>query len=145
MARLAGPLPCLCWLRAALRPCFAAFRKTIPTPSSTDNGPTGRLLIVVMLIDAEVLQLPLSIFSLFFQAAPQPLLDLLNGVRQNGDWEALDRFLPEGVEEHGDTAVDNGPASCLRYFCSRRSPFEAGWGDPAQRSPGLLRPSAAGH
>jgi len=86
-------------------------------PFLDGNGRLGRLLIVLMLIDAEVLQLPLLYLSLFFKQHRSRYYDLLNGVRQNGDWEAWIDFFLEGVESTATAAVTTAQR-LLALFCS---------------------------
>jgi Fic family protein len=74
-------------------------------PFLDGNGRLGRLLIVLMLIDAGVLQQPLLYLSLFFKQHRSRYYELLNGVRQDGDWEAWIDFFLEGVESTATAAV----------------------------------------
>ena len=74
-------------------------------PFLDGNGRLGRLLIVLMLIDAGVLQQPLLYLSLFFKEHRSRYYELLDGVRQQGDWEAWIDFFLEGVESTASAAV----------------------------------------
>ncbi len=74
-------------------------------PFLDGNGRLGRLLIVLMLIDAGVLQQPLLYLSLFFKQHRSRYYELLDGVRQQGDWEAWIDFFLEGVETTASAAV----------------------------------------
>ena len=74
-------------------------------PFLDGNGRLGRLLIVLMLIDAGVLQQPLLYLSLFFKQHRSRYYELLNGVRLNGDWETWIDFFLEGVESTATAAV----------------------------------------
>ena len=74
-------------------------------PFLDGNGRLGRLLIVLMLIEARVLQQPLLYLSLFFKQHRSRYYELLGGVRQNGDWEAWLDFFLEGVENTATAAV----------------------------------------
>jgi Fic family protein len=74
-------------------------------PFLDGNGRLGRLLILLMLIDAGVLQQPLLYLSLFFKQHRSCYYELLNGVRLNGDWEAWIDFFLEGVESTATAAV----------------------------------------
>jgi hypothetical protein len=74
-------------------------------PFLDGNGRLGRLLIVLMLIDAGVLQQPLLYLSLFFKQHRNRYYELLDGVRQQGDWEAWIDFFLEGVESTASAAV----------------------------------------
>ena len=74
-------------------------------PFLDGNGRLGRLLIVLMLIEAGVLQQPLLYLSLFFKQHRSRYYELLDGVRQQGDWEAWIEFFLEGVESTASAAV----------------------------------------
>ena len=74
-------------------------------PFLDGNGRLGRLLIVLMLVDAGVLGQPLLYLSLFFKQHRRRYYELLDGVRQNGDWEAWIAFFLEGVESTASGAV----------------------------------------
>ena len=74
-------------------------------PFLDGNGRLGRLLIVLMLIEAGVLQQPLLYLSLFFKEHRSRYYELLDGVRQQGDWEAWIDFFLEGVESTASAAV----------------------------------------
>ena len=74
-------------------------------PFLDGNGRLGRLLIMLMLIDAGVLQQPLLYLSLFFKEHRSRYYELLDGVRQDGDWEAWIDFFLEGVENTATAAV----------------------------------------
>jgi Fic family protein len=88
-------------VRAAL--CHVQF-ETIH-PFLDGNGRLGRLLIVLMLVEAGVLQQPLLFLSLFFKQHRSRYYELLDGVRQSGDWEAWIDFFLEGVESTASAAV----------------------------------------
>ena len=74
-------------------------------PFLDGNGRLGRLLIVLMLIDAGVLSQPLLYLSLFFKQHRSRYYELLDGVRQQGDWEAWIDFFLEGVTSTATAAV----------------------------------------
>jgi Fic family protein len=74
-------------------------------PFLDGNGRLGRLLIVLMLIEAGVLKQPLLYLSLFFKEHRSRYYELLDGVRQQGDWEAWIDFFLEGVESTASAAV----------------------------------------
>jgi Fic family protein len=74
-------------------------------PFLDGNGRLGRLLIVLMLIEAGVLQQPLLYLSLFIKQHRSRYYELLDGVRQQGDWEAWIEFFLEGVESTASAAV----------------------------------------
>jgi len=74
-------------------------------PFLDGNGRLGRLLIVLMLVEAGVLGQPLLYLSLFFKQHRSRYYELLDGVRQNGDWEAWIDFFLEGVKSTASGAV----------------------------------------
>jgi Fic family protein len=74
-------------------------------PFLDGNGRLGRLLIVLILIDAGVLNQPLLYLSLFFKQHRSRYYELLDGVRQQGEWEAWIDFFLEGVESTASAAV----------------------------------------
>jgi Fic family protein len=113
-------------------------------PFLDGNGRLGRLLIVLMLIDAGVLDQPLLYLSLFFKQHRSRYYELLDRVRQEGDWEAWVDFFLEGVESTAAAAVTtaqrllelfradearleglgrSGPSVRLGYAALRRRPL----------------------
>ena len=76
-------------------------------PFLDGNGRLGRLLIVLMLVDGGILRQPLLYLSLFFKQHRSRYYELLNEVRQQGDWEAWIAFFLEGVESTAAAAVDS--------------------------------------
>ena len=66
-------------------------------PFLDGNGRLGRLLITLMLCDAELLREPLLYLSLYFKRNRSTYYQLLNDTRHTGDWEAWLRFFLEGV------------------------------------------------
>jgi Fic family protein len=75
-------------------------------PFLDGNGRVGRLLIVLMLFDAGVLDQPLLYLSYYFKQYRDEYYRLLNTVRAEGDWEAWLDFFLEGVESTAGSAVD---------------------------------------
>ncbi len=75
-------------------------------PFLDGNGRIGRLLIVLMLFDAGVLDQPLLYLSYYFKQHRDEYYRLLNTVRTEGDWEAWLDFFLEGVESTAGSAVD---------------------------------------
>ena len=73
-------------------------------PFLDGNGRVGRLLITFMLLHSEVLSEPLLYLSLFFKQHRQTYYQLLDGVRQTGDWEAWLDFFLQGVAETAEGA-----------------------------------------
>ena len=68
-------------------------------PFLDGNGRVGRLLITLLLCDGGMLKQPQLYLSYYFKSHRQYYYDLLNGVRENGDWERwLDFFLDAVIE-----------------------------------------------
>ena len=61
------------------------------------NGRIGRMLIILMLIDRQLLTSPVLYLSLHFKEHRDRYYDLLDSVRQSGDWEDWLEFFLEGV------------------------------------------------
>ena len=74
-------------------------------PFLDGNGRTGRLLVMLFLIDAGVLRHPLLHLSFFLKRHRQEYYRLLDQVRWTGDWEAWLAFFLEGVETTAEDAV----------------------------------------
>ena len=66
-------------------------------PFLDGNGRVGRLLITLLLCADGTLQQPLLYLSLFFKQHRNLYYDLLNQIREDGDWEAWLIFFLEGV------------------------------------------------
>jgi Fic family protein len=75
-------------------------------PFLDGNGRVGRLLIALMLHDAQVLRQPLLYLSLFFKQHRAEYYRLLDAVRLDGDWEAWLDFFIEGTEQTASGAVE---------------------------------------
>ena len=73
-------------------------------PFLDGNGRVGRLLITFMLIHSGVISEPLLYLSLFFKQHRQTYYDLLDGVRQTGNWETWLDFFLQGVAETAEGA-----------------------------------------
>ena len=67
-------------------------------PFLDGNGRVGRLLITFLLCEGSVLRKPVLYLSYFFKRRRQRYYDLLQAVRDNGDWEEWLTFFLEGVE-----------------------------------------------
>jgi Fic family protein len=74
-------------------------------PFLDGNGRVGRLLIVLMLFDAGVLDQPLLYLSLYLKQHRDEYYRLLGTVRTDGDWEAWLDFFLEGVATTAGSAV----------------------------------------
>jgi len=75
-------------------------------PFLDGNGRLGRLLIVLMLCDAGMLEEPSLYLSLFFKARRDEYYQRLDAVRTGGDWEGWLRFFFEGIAATSGQAVD---------------------------------------
>ena len=66
-------------------------------PFMDGNGRTGRMLIILMLIDRGLLSSPILYLSLHFKQHRSRYYELLDGVRRTGDWESWLEFFLGGV------------------------------------------------
>lgn len=66
-------------------------------PFLDGNGRIGRLLVPLLLHSRGALEEPLLYLSLYFKTHRQRYYDLLQQVREDGDWEEWLRFFLEGV------------------------------------------------
>jgi Fic family protein len=66
-------------------------------PFPDGNGRVGRLLIALQLAHDNLLREPLLYLSLHFKAHRQTYYELLNRVRESGDWETWLEFFAEAV------------------------------------------------
>lgn len=84
-------------------------------PFLDGNGRVGRLLIALLLCADGTLRQPLLYLSLFFKRHRTIYYDLLNQVREKGDWEAWLVFFFEGVAVTGNQAFQMA-SSLLAIF-----------------------------
>ncbi len=75
-------------------------------PFLDGNGRVGRLLITLLLCEADALSEPLLYLSLYFKHNRREYYELLNHTRLTGDWEEWIEFFLEGVKVTADGAVD---------------------------------------
>ncbi len=77
-------------------------------PFLDGNGRLGRLLITLLLCTEKVITEPVLYLSLYFKIHRDKYYDLLNSVRNSGDWESWIEFFLEGVliisEQASETA-----------------------------------------
>jgi Fic family protein len=73
-------------------------------PFFDGNGRLGRLLITLMLCDANALRRPLLFLSDFLRDNRREYIDRLNAVRTHGDWEGWLEFFLRGVAIVATTA-----------------------------------------
>ncbi|MDR2345226.1 MAG: Fic family protein [Planctomycetaceae bacterium] len=74
-------------------------------PFLDGNGRIGRLLMTFLLYEKRVLTKPLLYLSLYFKKYRRMYYELLNRVREEGDWESWLEFFAEAVCETADNAV----------------------------------------
>ncbi len=74
-------------------------------PFLDGNGRVGRLLITLQMCHAQVLREPLLYLSLYLKRNRATYYDLLDRVRQKGDWESWLTFFLEGVRVTSESAV----------------------------------------
>lgn len=84
-------------------------------PFLDGNGRVGRLLITLLLCADGTLRQPLLYLSLFFKRHRDLYYDLLNQIREKGDWEVWLAFFFEGVAVTGNQAFQTA-ARLLELF-----------------------------
>ena len=89
-------------------------------PFLDGNGRVGRLLITFLLCQAGAMREPLLYLSLYLKQQRSRYYDLLNYVRETGDWEEWIGFFLEGVHETA-TAVFDTSQRLLDLFESDRA------------------------
>jgi len=75
-------------------------------PFLDGNGRVGRLLITLLLCEWDKLQEPVLYLSHFFKQHRQEYYELLQNVRDLGDWESWIKFFVRGVSEVSGQATD---------------------------------------
>src|SRR5690606_26580469 len=75
-------------------------------PFLDGNGRVGRLLITFLLCEQKVLTKPVLYLSHFFKRHRQDYYDLLQVVRDKGDWERWLHFFLQGVYEVSQQATE---------------------------------------
>lgn len=93
-------------------------------PFLDGNGRLGRLLIVLMLCDAGLLDEPSLYLSLFFKSRREEYYQRLDAVRSKGDWEGWLRFFFEGIAATSAQAVDTAQR-LLQLFNGDREQLRA--------------------
>jgi Fic family protein len=76
-------------------------------PFLDGNGRMGRLLITFILCQQQILQRPLLYLSNFFKTHKQEYYQLLQRIRDEGDWESWLKFFLRGVCEVAQEATEN--------------------------------------
>ena len=100
-------------------------------PFLDGNGRLGRLLITFLLCVEGALKEPILYLSLYFKTHRRYYYELLQKVREDGDWETWLEFFLEGVKETSDQASDTAKQILAL--------FEA----DGQKIEGLGRPAAS--
>lgn len=75
-------------------------------PFLDGNGRVGRLLITFLLCERQVLGKPVLYLSHYFKRHRSTYYDLLQGVRDAGDWESWLAFFLEGIVEVSHQAAE---------------------------------------
>jgi Fic family protein len=75
-------------------------------PFLDGNGRLGRLLITFMLCADGALKDPMLYLSIYFKTRRKQYYDLLQAVRDRGEWETWTEFFLTGVIETADEAVE---------------------------------------
>lgn len=74
-------------------------------PFLDGNGRIGRLLITFLLCERGILQKPVLYLSYYFKRYRQRYYDLLQAVRDTGDWESWLKFFLQGITEVSQEAT----------------------------------------
>ncbi len=74
-------------------------------PFADGNGRIGRLLIILLLLNWDLLPIPLLYLSAFFEHHRQEYYDRMLAVSQAGDWTAWLEFFLRGVTEQAQDAL----------------------------------------
>ena len=90
-------------------------------PFLDGNGRLGRLLITFLLCAADALQEPIMYLSLYFKSNRQRYYDLLQAVRETGDWETLLEFFLTGVKETSEQAASTARQILALFEADRRA------------------------
>jgi Fic family protein len=90
-------------------------------PFLDGNGRLGRLLITLFLCERGVLRAPLLYLSLYFKTNRSLYYDLLQTVRETGDWERWLSFFLAGVLETSTQAAETARKIIALFDGDRRS------------------------
>ena len=88
-------------------------------PFLDGNGRVGRLLITLLLCEAGVLSQPMLYLSVHFKRHRDRYYELLDRVRQTGDWEAWLAFFLQGVQETAENAATTARRLTERFAADR--------------------------
>jgi Fic family protein len=120
-------------------------------PFLDGNGRLGRLLITLMLCEEKALTQPILYLSLYFKTHRARYYELLQDVREKGDWEAWVEFFLEGVIETSEQGVSTAQRLLALFEGDRSKIASLGRAAPSalrlftelQRSPLVSVPVAA--
>lgn len=90
-------------------------------PFLDGNGRLGRLLITLFLCERGVLREPLLYLSLYFKAHRSAYYELLQAVRETGDWERWLDFFLTGVIQTSAQAADAARRILAMFDADRRA------------------------
>ena len=79
-------------------------------PFLDGNGRVGRLLITFLLMSGNVLHKPVLYLSFFLKQHRTEYYELLQGIRERGDWESWLAFFLRGVSEVSAEATETARA-----------------------------------
>ena len=92
-------------------------------PFLDGNGRLGRLLITFLLCAEGVLKEPILYISLFFKSNRQVYYELLQRVRDQGDWESWLEFFLQGIRDTSNQAAETA-RQILELFEKDRAQIE---------------------
>ena len=88
-------------------------------PFLDGNGRVGRLLVTLILVEAELLTEPILYLSLYFKSHRGEYYRLLNGVRQSSGWEAWLEFFSIAVRDTSRQAIETARRVAERVATDR--------------------------
>lgn len=100
-------------------------------PFLDGNGRLGRLLITFLLCAEGTLREPVLYLSLYFKTRRSTYYDLLQAVREKGDWETWIEFFLTGVVETAQQATETARQLLKLFEDDRRKIAEIGRGAPS--------------
>lgn len=95
-------------------------------PFLDGNGRVGRLLVTFLLCHEGLLREPLLYLSLYLKEHRATYYELLDRVRNDGDWEAWLRFFLEGIRQVAAGAVSTAERLQAMFASDRTRAEEAG-------------------
>jgi Fic family protein len=111
---------------ALIRAALAHVQFETIHPFLDGNGRLGRLLITLLLCEAGSLREPVLYLSLYLKTHRQQYYDLLQAVRERGDWETWLAFFLDGVTETATQAVHAARSLITLFDNDRRRITELG-------------------